>query len=221
MPESWADLIEPEYEGYIVMPNPNSSGTGFLSVAANLQMADEQGVIQTLIGEDAAQMLELATGEAVLDMPGWAYLDALDNNIALYTHSGSKPCRMAGAGEYPIGISFGYRAVRQANSGEPIVGVWPAEGSGWDLEANALISKDNINPAAYTFLDWVISEEAMALYATNYPITAFDTGLPVPEGYPENAADLLIYNDLYWAAEHRELILTEWLARYDAKSEAQ
>jgi iron(III) transport system substrate-binding protein len=221
MPESWADLIKPEYKGYIVMPNPNSSGTGFLSVAASLQMADAEGNIQTLIGENAAEMLELPTGEAVLDMPGWAYLDALDQNIAVYTHSGSKPCRMAGAGEYPIGISFGYRAVRQARSGEPIVGVWPAEGSGWDLEANALIKKDTINPAAYTFLDWAISEEAMALYATNYPITAFNVGLPVPEGYPENAADLLIYNDLYWAAAHREIILTEWLKRYDAKSEAR
>lgn len=221
MPTSWADLIKPEYEGYIVMPNPNSSGTGFLSVAANLQMADESGVIQTLAGQNAAEVLDLPSGEDVIEMPGWAYLDALDKNIALYTHSGSKPCRMAGAGEYPIGISFGYRAIRQANNGEPIVGVWPAEGSGWDLEANALIKKDNINPAAYTFLDWAISEEAMALYATNYPITGANTGLPVPEGYPDNALELLIYNDLYWAAENREVILTEWLRRYDSKSEAR
>lgn len=221
MPESWADLIKPEYEGYLVMPNPNSSGTGFLSVAGILQMADEDGNIQTLIGEDAAESLELPSGEAVAEMPGWAYLDALDKNIAVYTHSGSKPCRMAGAGEYPIGISFGYRAVRQARSGEPIVGVWPAEGSGWDLEANALLKKDEINPAAYTFLDWAISEEAMALYATNFPIVARDLGLPVPEGYPENAADLLIQNDLRWAAAHREIILTEWLRRYDAKSEVR
>lgn len=219
MPTSWADLIKPEYEGYIVMPNPNSSGTGFLSVAALLQMADAEGNIQTLIGEEAAEMLDYAVVEDVTELSGWSYIDALDKNIAVYTHSGSKPCRMAGAGEYPIGISFGYRAIRQANNGEPIEGVWPAEGSGWDLEANALIKKDTINPAAYTFLDWAISEEAMALYATNYPITAFNTGLPVPAGYPENAVDLLIDNDLYWAAENRQAILTEWLARYDAKSE--
>lgn len=219
MPESWADLIKPEYKGYIVMPNPNSSGTGFLSVAGILQMADEEGNIQTLIGEDAAEIMELPSGEDVVEMPGWSYLDALNDNIAVYTHSGSKPCRMAGAGEYPIGISFGYRAITQANNGEPIVGVWPAEGSGWDLEANALVKKDNINPAAYTFLDWAISEEAMALYAVNFPITGFDTGLPVPDGYPENAVDLLINNNLYWAATNREIILAEWLERYDAKSE--
>lgn len=223
MPESWADLLKPEYKGYIVMPNPNSSGTGFLSVAAALQMSDETGNLMTLIGDDAANIetMELPEGEEVLDLAGWRYLDALNENIAVYTHSGSKPCRMAGAGEYPIGISFGYRAIRQAQNGEPIVGVWPAEGSGWDLEANALIKKDNINPLAKTFLDWAISDEAMALYATNYPITSADTGLPVPEGYPEDAIERLIPNDLYWMAEHRELILTEWLERYDAKSEPQ
>ena len=39
------------------------------------------------------------------------YLDALNQNVAQYMHSGSKPCKAAGAGEYPIGVSFDYRAV--------------------------------------------------------------------------------------------------------------
>ena len=30
---------------------------------------------------------------------------------AVYTHSGSQPCTQAGAGEFPIGISFEYRAI--------------------------------------------------------------------------------------------------------------
>src|ERR1700680_220114 len=32
-PESWKDLTKPLYKGKIVMPNPASSGTGFLGVA--------------------------------------------------------------------------------------------------------------------------------------------------------------------------------------------
>src|SRR5260221_11220141 len=64
-PESWADLTKPVYKGHVVMPNPASSGTGYLSVVSVLQRM----------------------GEA----EGWKYLDALDKNIRQYTKSGSKP----------------------------------------------------------------------------------------------------------------------------------
>ena len=78
MPTSWEDLTKPEYAGKIVMPNPASSGTGFLDVSAWLQ----------LFGEEK----------------GWAFMDGLHKNIGSYTHSGSKPCNMAAAGEFDRGV---------------------------------------------------------------------------------------------------------------------
>jgi iron(III) transport system substrate-binding protein len=193
IPTSWADLIKPEYKGMIAMPNPASSGTGYLSVSAILQ----------LLGEEK----------------GWEYLDALHDNIAVYTHSGSKPCKMAGAGEVPIGVSFDCRAVKQKADGEPIEPVFPSEGSGWEMEANALVKKANAKPAARTFLDWAISDEIMRKYAENYPITAAKTDVPVPPGYPAEVKAQLIKNDLVQAAAERDAILAEWTKRYDAKSE--
>jgi iron(III) transport system substrate-binding protein len=192
-PTSWADLLNPAYKGLIVMPNPNSSGTGFLSVSGILQKMGEE--------------------------EGWSYLDALHENIAQYTHSGSKPCKLAGTGEYPIGISFAYRGMIQKANGEPIETVWPSEGSGWELEANALVKKATINPAAKTFLDWATSEEANALYAKNFPITAVETNVGIPEGYVADPIGQLFNIDLNWSAANRERILEEWLKRYDAKSE--
>lgn len=193
MPKSWEDLTDPVYKGYIVMSNPNSSGTGYLSVSAMLQLK----------GEDE----------------GWKYLDALDDNIAVYTHSGSKPCKMAGAGETVIGISFDYRAIKQKADGQPVVAVFPVEGSGWDIEANALVKKSEISPAARTFLDWAISDEIMVKYAESYPVTATETSVAIPEGYPADPIAQLIENDFNWAAANRESILAEWLKRYDSKSE--
>lgn len=193
VPKSWADLIKPEYQNLVVMSNPASSGTGFLSVSAILQMMGEE--------------------------EGWQYLDALHKNIAQYMHSGSRPCKAAGAGEYPIGISFDYRAVKQKNDGEPIEPVFPAEGSGWDIEANALVKKAEIKPEAKTFLDWAITPEISKQYAASFPITAVKTDVPVPEGYPADPLAQLIENDLNWAAENRDHILEEWTKRYDAKSE--
>jgi iron(III) transport system substrate-binding protein len=152
---------------------------------------------------------------------GWEYLDRLHENMAQYTHSGSKPCKLAGAGEVPIGISFGYRGIIQKQKGEPIHTVFPREGSGWDVEANALIKKDRIKPEAKLFLDWAISKPVMMAYAKIYPLTAYATGTPVPEGYPKNPEKQLIKNDFDWAAKNRDRILTEWSRRYDGKSEAK
>lgn len=196
IPQSWADLTKPEYKGLIVMSNPASSGTGFLSVSAMLQRKGEQD--------------------------GWKYLDALDKNVAQYMHSGSKPCKTAGSGEYLIGISFDYRAVKQKNAGEPIEAVFPKEGSGWDIEANALVKKAASNPAAKTFLDWAISKEASKLYAEGFPVTAVKTDIAIPKGYPaEPLKQLSAKNDFTWAAKNRESILAEWTKRYDSKSEAK
>jgi len=40
MPKGWSDLINPAYEGKLIMPNPASSGTGFLQIASLLVMLD-------------------------------------------------------------------------------------------------------------------------------------------------------------------------------------
>jgi iron(III) transport system substrate-binding protein len=193
MPQSYANLLRPEYRGHLVMPNPASSGTGFLTVSAILQ----------LMGEEA----------------GWDYLDNLHKNIALYTHSGSKPAKMVGKGEFPIGISFAYRGFKQRSKGEPVEIAFPKEGSGYDVESNALIKKPRIKKEAKTFLDWAISEDAMKMYAKVYPIVATDVAVSAPKGWPADPATVLIENDLMWAAKNRKRILDEWAKRYDGKSE--
>ncbi|MFO7714526.1 putative 2-aminoethylphosphonate ABC transporter substrate-binding protein [Desulfosarcina sp.] len=194
-PASFDDLLDPLYRGQLAMSNPASSGTGFLTVSAILQTMGEE--------------------------KGWAYLDKLHDNIARYTHSGSKPCKLAGAGEVAIGISFAYRGFMQKQKGEPVLTVFPTEGSGWDVEANCLIKKATLKPAAKTFLDWAISEEIMKSYAQVYPVTAYATGVPIPEGFPAEPERQLIENDFDWAAKNRARILAEWTRRYDGKSEAK
>ena len=195
VPKSFDDLLNPVYKGHLVMPNPASSGTGFLTVSAILQMKGEKD--------------------------GWAYLDKLHQNIARYTHSGSKPCKLTGAGELPIGLSFAYRGFMQKKKGEPVITSFPAEGSGWDVEANCLIKKANIKPEAKIFLDWAISEPVMKEYAKVYPVTAYPTGAPIPVGFPKNPEAQLIENDFQWAAKNRMRILKEWASRYDGKSDAK
>jgi iron(III) transport system substrate-binding protein len=192
-PVTWKDLTKPAYKGQVVMPNPASSGTGYFDVTAWLQI----------------------WGEA----EGWKFMDGLHQNIAQYTHSGSKPCNMAGAGEFVVGISFEYRANTNKAKGAPIDLVFPKEGLGWDLEAFAIHKGTKKLDAAKKLADWASSKEAMALYGANFAITAQPgVAKPLPN-VPADYEARLVKNDFTWAANNRERILAEWIKRYDAKSE--
>ncbi len=186
-PTSWADLTKPVYKGHVVMPNPASSGTGYLSVASILQRMGET--------------------------EGWKYLDALGQNIAEYTKSGSKPCKDAAAGERAIGVSFEYVALEMKKKGAPVEMVLPKEGSGYEIEANALTKKGASNPAAKQFLDWAISDEALGLYAKFFAAVSVP-GFPVPEGLPKDISKVVYPNDFDWSAKNRDRILAEWQKRY-------
>ena len=192
-PESWKDLLKPIYKGQITMPHPASSGTGFLDVTAWLQLY----------------------GEA----EGWKYMDALHENVAQYVHSGSKPCRQAGAGEFVMGISFEYRANATKASGAPIDLVIPKEGVGWDMEASAIMKTTKKLDLARKVMDWSVTRAANELYAKSYAIVAMDgVAKPLPN-LPPNYDKMLVKNDFGWAAKNRERILAEWNKRYNAKAE--
>jgi len=192
-PETWKDLLKPEYRGKIVMPNPASSGTGYFDVTAWLKMYGEKD--------------------------GWAYMDKLHDNIGQYTHSGSKPCKQAAAGEFPIGIAFEYRAAKLKEEGAPIDLVFPKDGIGWDVEATAVMQATRNLDAARRLADWSASKSANELYEKNFAIVAYP-GVAKPNPLiPANYEQLLIKQDLKWSATNRERILAEWTRRYDGKSE--
>ena len=192
-PETWQDLTKPIYKGQIVMPNPASSGTGFFDVTAWLTIFGEKG--------------------------GWEYMDKLHENIAQYTHSGSKPCTLAGTGEYLMGISFEYRANSNKAKGAPIDLVFPKEGLGWDLEAFAIHKGTKKLDAAKKLADWASSKNAAILYGKNFAITAIPgVAEPLPN-IPKDYEARLVNVDFVWAANNREKILAEWTKRYDSKSE--
>ena len=194
-PESWKDLVKPIYKGQITMPHPASSGTGFFDVTAWMQ----------LYGEAEA----------------WKYMDGLHENIAQYVHSGSKPCRQAGAGEFVMGISFEYRGNVTKASGAPIELIFPKEGVGWDMEASAIMKSSKKQDAARKLLDWSVTREANELYAKNFAIVAMPgVAKPLPN-LPPNYESMLVKNDFAWAAKNRDRILAEWEKRYNAKAEAK
>ena len=195
VPARWEDLTAPVYRGMIEMPNPASSGTGLLAVNAWLQIF----------------------GEA----KGWAYMDGLHQNIASYTHSGSKPCKDVARGEIPIGVSIDFRAAEAKTQGLPVEVVFPAEGGGWDMETTALVARTPHEQAAKAFVDWADSREAQHLYARNFAVVADPGVTERPPNLPSDLEAHLAKIDLAESSRNRDRIIDEWSRRYSAKAEAK
>lgn len=194
-PASWQDLTQSVYKDHVIMPNPNSSGTGFLDVSSWIQMW----------GEEKA----------------WSFMDALHGNILEYTHSGSAPCKRAAAGEAVVGVSFAYRGAQLKEQGAPIEVIAPEEGVGWDLEAFAIVHNTDKLDAARKLADWSVSKQANEIYAEQYAVVAMPGIGELPKYFPANIGDRMIDNDFAWAASNRVRILNEWRDRYDMKTEAE
>jgi iron(III) transport system substrate-binding protein len=192
-PTAWQDLTKPIYKDHVVMPNPNSSGTGFLDVSSWIQM----------FGEEEA----------------WKFMDGLHQNIAWYTHSGSKPCKQAAAGEIPVGISFAYRGAKLESQGAPITVIAPDPGVGWDLEAFAITKNSGNLEGAKALADWSVSKTANEIYNEEYAVVAMPGVAKPVENFPPDIDKKMIKNDFAWAASNRLKILKEWGDRYDSKSE--
>ncbi|MDR0806865.1 MAG: putative 2-aminoethylphosphonate ABC transporter substrate-binding protein [Enterobacteriaceae bacterium] len=194
-PKSWQDLASPIYKDKIIMPNPASSGTGFLNVAGWLQSMGEK--------------------------QGWEYMDKLHNNIERYTHSGSAPCKLVASGEAVVGISFDFPTVKLQQNGAPIDVIFPEDGSGWDMEAAAIVNNTPHQAAAEKLMDFAVTETANKLYNQSFAVLAIPSVAKIPDAYPKDLTRQMNKNDFNWMAQHRERILTDWTKRYNEKSEAK
>ena len=187
-PASWQDLLDPRFRGRITMPDPASSGTGYFHVSAWIQ----------IFGEAEA----------------WRFMDRLHENVATYAHSGTKPCRDAAAGEFPVGISYELAGAQAKQRGAPVDVLLMKEGGGWDMDAAAILAGTQKPQAARRLLDFASSRKANEVYARFIQQVAIEgIAKPIPF-YPEGVAASMIRNDLVWASDNRDRIVAEWQRRY-------
>jgi len=196
MPKGWHDLLNPAYKGLLIMPNPASSGTGFLQVASLLVLLDPN-----------------YKSNPVEQNKAWDFLDKLDKNMGQYIKSGSKPAKLTAAGEYAIGCSFAFVYSSLKKKGFPVALVFPEEGAGFELEANALLKGAKHEAAAKKFLDWAISQSAMKEYA-KFKLGVTYPGIAGPADLPALSSIKLAPMDFPWQSENRAKILEVWQSHF-------
>ena len=170
-PQSWDDLLKPEYEGLIWLSNYKTAGTPKL--VANL-------MIQLKGKEDGIQ-----------------YLVDLDKNVQVYTKSGSGPSKNVGTGECVIGIGFLHDGITQiVDNGYENVGlVVPQDGTACEIGPVAIFKGAAHLNAARLFVEYALSPDCVELAAENgsYQFLVIDNA-----EQPAVAADFGLDPSLVW-----------------------
>ena len=140
-PQSWADLLKPEFKGEVQMANPASSGTAYTMIATLVQ----------LMGEDKA----------------FDYLKALHRNVGQYTRSGTGPIKAVARGETAVSISFVHDGPGEKMQGFPVETITPSDGTGAEIGSMSIIKGARNLEAAKKFYEWALTPAAQELGAAN------------------------------------------------------
>lgn len=190
-PTSWQDLLDPVFEGEIVIASPASSGTAYTTLSGLAQ----------LYGEDGA----------------FEYWQQLDANIAQYTESGSAPGRMAATGEYAIGIAFTHDIQTQQDQGLPVEISFPEEGTPFEIGGISIIAGAKNLEAAQAWVDFVFTPEFQRYHnevAHRIPVVP---GVELGEDTVglEDVKLIEGYDPTEWAAE-RDRLVERWQSEIGA-----
>jgi iron(III) transport system substrate-binding protein len=196
MPKGWNDLLNPVYKDALIMPNPASSGTGFLQVASLLVMMDPD-----------------YKNKPVEQNKAWDFLKKLDKNMGQYIKSGSKPAKLTAAGEYAVGASFAFVYSSLKKKGFPVALGRPEVGGGFELEATGWLNGAKNEAAAKKFLDWAISKQAMEEYA-KFKLGVTYPGVSGPKDLPALETIKLAPMDFPWQSKNRAKILEVWQGHF-------
>ncbi len=180
-PTCYDDLLKPEYKGLISMPNPKSSGTGYMFLLA---MVDQRG-------EDAA----------------FAYFDALSDNILQFTSSGSGPVNALIQGEVAIGLGITGTAVTAINDGAELEIILFEEGSPYALYGQGMIAGKDTRPAVKAVYDFLYHTYAYENCENFFPEKIFKDHDYTIENYPAE----IVYSDMTGdTAERKDALLAKW-----------
>ncbi len=141
VPGTWKELGDPKYKGLIAMPNPNTSGTGYVLMTTIVQ----------IYGEDQ----------------GFELIKAIHRNVGQYTRSGGDPSLLAGRGEAAIGVSFANDVVERGRKGFPIRFTAPKDGTGYEIGGLNLVAGGPNRANGLKLIDWALEPENQKLGPQN------------------------------------------------------
>ncbi len=142
-PTCYEDLLDPQYKGLISMPNPKTSGTGYMFLLALVNAWGEEKALQ--------------------------YFTSLSDNILAFESSGSGPVNKLITKEVAVGFGMISHAVQQINEGENLKILVFEEGAPYSLYGQAVIAGNETNPAVMEVFDFLVNHITPEMCERFYP----------------------------------------------------
>ena len=150
VPQSWADLLKPEYKNTVVYLDPRSTGVGqVMSFAANFAAGGDMGNVR----------------------PGLDYLGKLHQAGSVLRVLGTTPYAQFVKGEIPIWISYendGLKAKYTDGLGDAVAVVIPKEASAAAPYGISLVNKGPNPNAGKLWLNFIMSDFGQGIFAEGF-----------------------------------------------------
>ena len=180
-PTCYEDLLKSEYKNLISMPNPKSSGTGYMFVKS----------LVNAWGEDEA----------------FEYFDGLAENILQFTESGSGPVNALVQGEVAVGLGMTAQAVTAINDGANLKILFFEEGSPYSLYGYAIPEGKQNRKAVMDVFNFFYETLVMEDKELYYPEQVFVGQVNSIENYPTD----IQYADMHDnTTEEKSRLLDNW-----------
>ncbi|MBN6077336.1 ABC transporter substrate-binding protein [Aggregatibacter actinomycetemcomitans] len=188
-PQTWEDLLKPEYKGEIQLPDPRASGTTYTIMATLIQ----------LWGEEKA----------------FDYLKKLNENVSQYVKSNLVTANLS-RGETAISIGFVHSYATEKEKGAPVEAVIPQGKTGYALGGASIIKGARNLDNAKLFMNYVLSKEVEEIPWREFGLYQIPTNVNAeasPKSVNPKTLQLLDFDFVkFGSGEEGKRLINKWLA---------
>ena len=182
-PQTWDDLLDPNYKGLFLTSNPATAGGGYIFVANQIFR----------LGEDKA----------------WDYFAELNKNVHHYTPGAVDCISLVATGQFVAGMSWAHDIYKSIQQGYPIKVIVP-EDTAFEIGGSAVIKGGPNTENAKKFIDWILTQpvgEMNTQLSNRYSVR---TDVAPPEGMTKVEDVKLVEYDRPKASQMKEEVVKKF-----------
>lgn len=184
-PTEWDDLLDPAWKGQLILPNPATTGAGYIFLATQVFRMNRD--------EDAAMN----------------YMRKLNGNTVQYISTSPQGIQLVSAGQFMVYPNWAHDILTALNQGQPVELLVPPA-TGFEVGAVSIVKGGPHPEVAQQFVDWVLTREAGEhnVQLSNRLSVRKDVG--TAPGAPTLDQVQLVNYDRAWASANKDRLVKKW-----------